>query len=86
MPFAGASPRSRGTRVTLRTTLASLAEGVSVAGIVSDFPTLDEESVRAVIVCAAASAGEVADQAAVRDGCLDPGPSPARRTGRMRAS
>jgi uncharacterized protein (DUF433 family) len=48
----------RGTRVTVHTVLASLAEGMSVAGIVKDFPTLDEEAVRAVIAFAAASAEE----------------------------
>ncbi len=48
----------RGTRVTVRTVLASLAEGMSVAEIVKDFPTLDESAVRAVIAFAAASAEE----------------------------
>lgn len=48
----------KGTRVTVRTVLASLAEGMSTADIVKDFPTLDEESVRAVIAFAAASAEE----------------------------
>ncbi len=48
----------RGTRVTVRTVLAGLAEGMSVAEIVKDFPTLDEEAVRAIIAFAAASAGE----------------------------
>jgi uncharacterized protein (DUF433 family) len=48
----------RGTRVTVRTVLASLAEGMSAAEIVKDFPTLDEEAVRAVIAFAAASAEE----------------------------
>ncbi len=48
----------RGTRVTLRTVLASLREGASVAEIVGDFPTVTEEDVRAVIAFAAASAQE----------------------------
>ena len=48
----------KGTRVTVRTVLASLAEGMSVAEIVKDFPTLDEDAVRAVIALAAASAEE----------------------------
>lgn len=48
----------RGTRVTVRTVLASLAEGMTVAEILQDFPTLDEKSVRAVIAFAAASAEE----------------------------
>lgn len=51
-------PVIRGTRVTLRTILASLAEGASTAEIVADFPTLSEADVRAVIAFAAASAQE----------------------------
>ena len=39
----------RGTRVTLRTVLASLAEGAPVEGILRDFPTLTEDDVRAAI-------------------------------------
>lgn len=54
----GGEPVVKGTRVTVRTILASLAEGMSVAEIVKDFPTLDESAVRAVIAFAAASAGE----------------------------
>lgn len=48
----------KGTRVTVRTVLASLAEGLSPADIVRDFPTLDEEAVRAIIAFAASSAEE----------------------------
>ena len=48
----------KGTRVTVRTVLASLAEGASVEDIVSDFPTLTKPAVRAVIAFAAASAEE----------------------------
>lgn len=48
----------RGTRVTLRTVLASLREGASAAEIIGDFPTITEEDVRAVIAFAAASAQE----------------------------
>ena len=48
----------RGTRVTLRTVLASLAEGASVAEILADFPSLTDEDVRAAIAFAAASAQE----------------------------
>ena len=47
-----------GTRVTLRTVLASLAEGATTEEIVADFPTLTPEDVRAVIAFAAASAEE----------------------------
>jgi uncharacterized protein (DUF433 family) len=48
----------KGTRVTVRTVLASLAEGATVDQILADFPTLTEGSVRAVIAFAAASAEE----------------------------
>ena len=48
----------RGTRVPLRTILASLAEGATANEIVSDFPTVSVEAVQAVIAYAAASVGE----------------------------
>jgi uncharacterized protein (DUF433 family) len=51
-------PVFRGTRVTLRTVLASLAEGATIEEIVTDFPTLTVEQVRAAIAFAAASAQE----------------------------
>jgi uncharacterized protein (DUF433 family) len=54
----GGEPVIRGTRVTLRTLLASLAEGDSVESILADFPTLAIEDVRAVVAFAAASAEE----------------------------
>jgi uncharacterized protein (DUF433 family) len=48
----------KGTRVTLRTVLASLAEGATVEDILRDFPTLCDADVRAAIAFAAASAEE----------------------------
>jgi uncharacterized protein (DUF433 family) len=42
--------------VTLRTVLASLAEGATTAEILGDFPTLTEEDVRAALAFAAPSA------------------------------
>ena len=48
----------KGTRVTVRTVLASLAEGATIEEILADFPTLTEAAVRAVIAFAAASAEE----------------------------
>lgn len=54
----GGEPIVKGTRVTLRTVLASLAEGASIAEILADFPTLTEADVRAVIAFAATSAQE----------------------------
>jgi len=46
----------KGTRVTARTILASLAEGATIDEIVKDFPTVTEQAVRAIIAFAAASA------------------------------
>jgi uncharacterized protein (DUF433 family) len=54
----GGEPTLRGTRVTVRTVLASLAEGAWIDDILADFPTLTEGHVRAVIAFAAASAEE----------------------------
>lgn len=48
----------KGTRVTVRTLLASLAEGASVEEIRADFPTVTAEALRAVVAFAAASAEE----------------------------
>jgi uncharacterized protein (DUF433 family) len=56
--ICGGQPVIKGTRVTLRTILASLAEGARIEEILDDFPTLSEEDVRAVIAFAAISAGE----------------------------
>jgi uncharacterized protein (DUF433 family) len=55
---AGGEVVIRGTRLTLRTLLASLAEGATTEEILHDFPTLTEEDVRAAIAFAAASAQE----------------------------
>lgn len=54
--ICGGQPVIRGTRVTLRTVLASLAEGATIAEILDDFPSLTEQGIRAVIAFAAASA------------------------------
>jgi uncharacterized protein (DUF433 family) len=67
--ICGGEPVVKGTRVTVRTVLASLADGMSVAEIVRDFPTLDEEAVRAVIAFAAASARSQRPFAPRSDGC-----------------
>jgi uncharacterized protein (DUF433 family) len=55
---AGGQAVIKGTRVTLRTVLASLAEGATIEDILKDFPTLTDLDVRAVIAFAAASAQE----------------------------
>jgi uncharacterized protein (DUF433 family) len=56
--ICGGEPVLKGTRVTLRTVLASLAQGDSVEDILEDFPSLKPEDVRAAIAFAAASAEE----------------------------
>jgi uncharacterized protein (DUF433 family) len=67
--ICGGEPVINGTRVTVRTILASLAEGASVEQIVADFPTVSREAVQAMIAFAAASAEE--------DMPVPPVPSPA---------
>lgn len=54
----GGEPVIKGTRVTLRTVLASLADGDRPEDILKDFPTLTDEDIRAAIAFAAASAEE----------------------------
>lgn len=54
----GGEPVFKGTRVTLRTVLASLAAGDSVDEILADFPALKAADIRAAIAFAAASAEE----------------------------
>jgi uncharacterized protein (DUF433 family) len=56
--ICGGQPVIQGTRVTLRTLLASLAEGAEDDEILADFPTVTREDLRAVIAFAAASAEE----------------------------
>ena len=56
--ICGGQPVFKGTRVILRTVLASLADGDSVEEILEAFPTLKPEDVRAAIAFAAASAEE----------------------------
>jgi uncharacterized protein (DUF433 family) len=56
--ICGGEPVFKGTRVTLRTVLASLAHGDPAEDILSDFPSLKAEDVQAAIAFAAASAEE----------------------------
>jgi uncharacterized protein (DUF433 family) len=56
--ICGGEPVIRGTRVTLRTILSSLAEGASNEEILADFPTLKDTDLRGVIAFAAASTEE----------------------------
>jgi len=55
---AGGEAVIKGTRVSLRTVLASLAEGATAAEILKGFPTLTDPDIRAAIAFAAASAPE----------------------------
>jgi uncharacterized protein (DUF433 family) len=48
----------KGTRVLVRTVLASLAEGASNQEILADFPSINESDLRAVIAFAAAAVEE----------------------------
>jgi len=50
--ICGGEPVFKGTRVTLRTVLASLATGDSAEEILADFPSLKPEDIRAAIAFA----------------------------------
>jgi uncharacterized protein (DUF433 family) len=56
--ICGGSWVIKNTRVTVRTLLASLAEGGSIDEILTDFPSLERDDVRAVIAFAAAAVEE----------------------------
>ena len=56
--ISGGEPVFKGTRVTLRTVLASLAAGDSADEILAEFPSLHSEDIQAAIEFAAASAEE----------------------------
>lgn len=56
--ICGGEPVFKGTRVTLRTVLASLAAGDSAEEILAGFPSLKAEDVQAAVAFAAASAEE----------------------------
>lgn len=56
--ICGGEPVIKGTRVTLRTILASLAEGASFDELLEDFPSLKKQDVRAATAFADASAAE----------------------------
>ena len=56
--ICGGEPVIRGTRVLLRTILASLAEGCSDSEILGSFPAMTSDDLRAVIAFAATSAEE----------------------------
>ena len=56
--ICGGVPVIRGTRVPVRTILASLAAGDWIDDILADFPTLTEADVRAVVAFAADSTEE----------------------------
>jgi uncharacterized protein (DUF433 family) len=56
--ICGGAPVFKGTRVLLRTVLASLAAGDTAEAILADFPTLKVVDIQAAIAFAATSAEE----------------------------
>jgi len=54
----GGEPVFRGTRVTLRTVLDSLADGDTIEQVVAAYPTVTVAQVRAAIAFAAASVAD----------------------------
>ena len=56
--ICGGEPVFKGTRVTLRTVLASLADGDTPAEILAAFPSLHPDDLQAAIAFAASSAEE----------------------------
>jgi len=56
--ICGGEPVFKGTRVTLRTVLASLAAGDTAEETLGSFPNLKPEDIQAAIAFAAASAEE----------------------------
>ena len=56
--ICGGQPVFKGTRVTLRTVLASLADGDSIEVILREFPSLKREDVETAIAFAATRAVE----------------------------
>jgi len=65
--ICGGEPVFKGTRVTLRTVLASLAGGDAAEDVLAAFPSLKPEDVQAAIAFAAASAEEDLPVPAVPD-------------------
>lgn len=56
--ICGGQPVVKGTRVPIRTILATLAEGATDEDILRQFPTVSRDALRAVIAFAASSAEE----------------------------
>ena len=56
--ICGGEPVFKGTRVAVRTVLASVADGDTAEKILADFPSLTAEDIQAAIAFAAASAEE----------------------------
>ena len=54
--ICGGEPVIAGTGVTVRTVLASLAQGMDTDALLVDYPTLTRETVRAAVAFAAVSA------------------------------
>jgi len=56
--ICGGQPVVKGTRVPIRTILATLAEGATDEDVLRQFPTVSHDALRAVIAFAASSAEE----------------------------
>jgi uncharacterized protein (DUF433 family) len=56
--ICGGQPVIRGTRVLVRTILGYLANGADAPEILREFPSLQEQDIRAVIAFAATAASE----------------------------
>ncbi|MFT4034119.1 MAG: DUF433 domain-containing protein [Patulibacter sp.] len=54
----GGVPVIRGTRIPVATIVGLVAEGLAVEAIVTDFPQLSQEDVRAALAFAAAAVAE----------------------------
>jgi uncharacterized protein (DUF433 family) len=65
--ICGGETTFRGTRVLLRTVLADLADGATIDQILKDFPSLNEQHVRAAIAFAAAAARDDIPVPAITD-------------------
>ena len=60
--ICGGQPVFKGTRVTLRTILASLADGETETSLIESFPSLRPQHIKAAIAFAAASSLNVLPQ------------------------
>ncbi len=65
--ICGGETTFRGTRVLLRAVLADLADGATIDQILTDFPSLNDQHLRAAIAFAAAAARDDIPVPAITD-------------------